>query len=100
MKNSKESLERLFKESNRDFGWEREEQHRMDKETIEKDLDRLEEIDTIIGNGGGIWAENGIVSKKLKALEIIKNKCSPLLKQYLLDLLSKEECELLKEVLL
>lgn len=40
------------------------------------------------------------IEKELKALEIIKNKCSPLLKQYLLDLLPKEESELLEEVLL
>ena len=40
-----------------------------------------------------------IIEKELKALEIIKNICSPLLKQYLLDLLPKEEYDLLKEVL-
>lgn len=36
----------------------------------------------------------------IKILDIIKNKCSPLLKQYLLDLLPKEDYDLLKEVLL
>ena len=39
------------------------------------------------------------VEKSLEALEIIKTKCSPLLKQYLLDLLPKEEYDLLKEIL-
>ena len=34
------------------------------------------------------------------ALQIIIDKCSPLLKQYLLDLLPKEERDLLKEVLI
>ena len=40
---------------------------------IEKELKRLEEIDDILNTGGGIWAENGTVSKKLEALEILKD---------------------------
>lgn len=40
-----------------------------------------------------------LIEKELKALEIIRNKCSPLLKQYLLDLLPKEESKLVEEVL-
>ena len=43
-------------------------------EIIEKELKRLEEIDDVLNTGGGIWAENGIVSKELKALEVIKKK--------------------------
>ena len=39
-----EALERLYKESNRAFGWEREEQHKKDKVAIEKELKRLEII--------------------------------------------------------
>lgn len=41
---------------------------------IEKELKRLEDIDCILNTGGGIWAEDGIVSKKLKVFEIIKEK--------------------------
>ena len=41
---------------------------------IEKELKRLEDIDSILNTGGGIWAENGIVAKKLKAFELIKKK--------------------------
>lgn len=44
------------------------------KEIVEKALKRLEDIDSILNNGGGLWAENGIISKKLKALEIIFKK--------------------------
>lgn len=51
--------------------------------------------DTIVN-----WEGVDFVKKELIALEIIKKKCSPLLKQYLLDLLPKEESDLLKEVLL
>lgn len=47
-----------------------------------------------------MWREDfAIVEKELKALDIIKKKCSPLLKQYLLDLLPKEENKLVEEVL-
>lgn len=45
-----------------------------DLHIIEKELKRLEDLDSILNTGGGIWAVNGIVSKKLKALEILKEK--------------------------
>lgn len=41
---------------------------------IEKELKRLEDIDNSLAYGGGIYATNGIIDKKLKALEIIKKK--------------------------
>lgn len=47
--------------------------YKEELDIIEKELKRLEDIDGILNTGGGIWAENGIVSKKLKAFEIIKN---------------------------
>ena len=80
---------------------------------IEEELKRLEEIDNILNTGGGIWAENGIVSKELKALEIIKKHPMFYLhddlpqgtyRMYDCELygcydLTKEEYELLAEVL-
>ena len=49
----------------------------------------------------GIPAEEllGIVEKELTALEIIRKKCAPLLKNYMLDQLPKEESKLVEEVL-
>lgn len=44
---------------------------------LKKELKRLEDIDAILGNGGGIWAENGIIGKKLAAFEVIKKLIEP-----------------------
>ena len=41
---------------------------------IEKELKRLVDFDSILNTGGGIWAVDGIVAKKLKAFEIIEEK--------------------------
>lgn len=67
-------------------------------EALENIKKTLEFIDFKSRNGLGVYANQtdlNIIEKDLKALEIIKNKCSP----YLLDLLTKEEYDLLKEVL-
>ena len=67
-----------------------------------KELDAWERIkkgiDTNIWECG-YWDDIETIEKALKTLKIIKNKCSPLLKEYLFDLLPEEESELLKEVL-
>ena len=64
---------------------------------IEKELKELEELAQALSI---VTCENGELLKYKQVLEIIKNKCSPLLKAYLLDLLPKEEYDLVKEVLL
>ena len=80
---------------------------------IKTALKRLEEIDNSIGYGGGVYATGGIIDKKLKALEIIKNKkvdVSWLFSREVNDYidynvwsgaknLTQEEYDLLKEVL-
>ena len=84
---------------------------RIDYDTIEKELKRLEDLEyaySSLEKAFDALSKEDEKTKKLlskeieknRAFEIIKNKCSPLLKQYLLDLLPKEEYELLKEVLL
>ena len=50
MKEVREALERLFKESNRDFGCEREEQHKKDKSLIEKELEDYYSNKVLIDN--------------------------------------------------
>lgn len=76
-------------------------------DVIEKELKRLEEIDDILNTGGGIWAENGIVSKKLKALEIVKkyirvdkpfNMACYIYLNDESEMIAEEEYDLLKEV--
>lgn len=81
---------------------------------VEKALKDKEEIDTILNTGGGIWAENGIVAKKLKALDIIKTKKVDTEKLWLVENayaynnfgkvhvipLTDEEFDLVKKVLL
>ena len=71
MSKSLDALQRLF---DHNYGNEFYIKAEEDAEIIEKELKRLEDIDSILNTGGGIWAENGIVAKKLKAFELIKKK--------------------------
>ena len=87
-----ESIEESFKFNVDKYVWQA---NKNDFKTIEKELKRLEEIDDILNTGGGIWAENGIVSKKLKALEVIK----PFLKNIRLEENEKGEYEVLIDVI-
>lgn len=86
-----------------------------DLSIIEKELKRLEDFDSVLNTGGGVWAVNGFVAKKLRAFEILKEKqidvlyiaMSHSLEQYNKHVsfihnewcLTQEEFDLLKEVL-
>ena len=71
---------------------------------MNKGLEALKTIryihDMECGKDNSIDKDFDTVEKELKAFDIIKTRCAPLLKQYMLDQLTKEEYELVKGVLL
>ena len=88
-----------------------------DYEIIEQELKRLEEIDNIIGYGGGVYNANGLIAKERKVLEIIKRNRYEAIQCLAYDIyeeyivwynnfakvkppITREEFDLLKEVLL